>query len=373
MPNTPHLELPYLAAGQAQKHVTLNESLRMLDALVQLAVISRVVATPPGSPAEGDRYLVPSGAAGAFAGHAGTIAAWQDGGWIFLIPRAGWTAWIAAEAHLAVFDGTDWLDTLGDLQNLPHVGINTTADATNRLAVSAAASLFNHAGSGHQLKLNKASAGATASLLFQTGFSGRAEIGTAGSDALALKVSPDGSAWTDAVVVLGSGHVGVNTASPAERLEVNGNARIGGTLVTTNVVTVQSGAATLNLDSTAGSTASLVARRSNVPTWLMAMGITGADGNFSLNRYNDAGSSLGSAIYVTRLGGNVGIATSAPTTTLHVNGPARVGSSTVAALPSAATCGAGTLIHVTNESGGAVIAFSDGANWRRVTDRAIVS
>ena len=31
------------------------------------------------------------------------------------------------------------------------------------------------------------------------------------------------------------------------------------------------------------------------------------------------------------------------------------------------------LIYVTDEAGGAVPAFSDGTNWRRVTDRAIVS
>lgn len=41
------------------------------------------------------------------------------------------------------------------------------------------------------------------------------------------------------------------------------------------------------------------------------------------------------------------------------------------ALPPATT--AGEIIFVSNESGGAVLAFSDGTNWRRVTDRAIVS
>jgi hypothetical protein len=41
-----------------------------------------------------------------------------------------------------------------------------------------------------------------------------------------------------------------------------------------------------------------------------------------------------------------------------------------AALPPADAQG---LIYVTDETGGAVIAFSDGTNWRRVTDRAIVS
>ncbi len=46
-----------------------------------------------------------------------------------------------------------------------------------------------------------ATAANTASLLFQTGFSSRAEIGLAGSDDVSIKVSPDGSAWLDAIMV----------------------------------------------------------------------------------------------------------------------------------------------------------------------------
>lgn len=53
--------------------------------------------------------------------------------------------------------------------------------------------------------------------------------------------------------------------------------------------------------------------------------------------------------------------------------PTKVKSYTVAGAPSASGFGAGTIIYVSNESGGAVLAFSDGTNWRRVTDRAIIS
>jgi hypothetical protein len=44
---------------------------------------------------------------------------------------------------------------------------------------------------------------------------------------------------------------------------------------------------------------------------------------------------------------------------------------TVGTVPSAAT--AARMIYVSNEAGGATPAFSDGTNWRRVSDRAIVS
>lgn len=60
-----NLLFPYLAPGQAQKHVTVNDSLRRLDALVQLSVISASTAAEPGSPADGAVYIVPSGDAGA--------------------------------------------------------------------------------------------------------------------------------------------------------------------------------------------------------------------------------------------------------------------------------------------------------------------
>ena len=57
---------------------------------------------------------------------------------------------------------------------------------------------------------------------------------------------------------------------------------------------------------------------------------------------------------------------------LDVDGPVRVKSYTVAGVP-AANVAAGQIIYVSDESGGAVTAFSDGTNWRRVTDRAVIS
>ena len=65
MPTT-NLLLPFLSAGQAQKHVTVNESLRMLDGIVQLAVKDADLADPPASPSDGDRYIVPAAATGAW-------------------------------------------------------------------------------------------------------------------------------------------------------------------------------------------------------------------------------------------------------------------------------------------------------------------
>ena len=81
------LRLPYLAAAQAQKHVTHNEALRQLDAIVHLAVIDATHNDPPASPEEGDRYIVAGGASGAWAGQEGCVASFTDGAWMFAAPR----------------------------------------------------------------------------------------------------------------------------------------------------------------------------------------------------------------------------------------------------------------------------------------------
>ena len=316
MDTTTNLQLPFIAAAQAQKHVTHNEALRGLDAVVHLMILDKDLAAPPSSPAEGARYIVAGSATGAWVGEEGKIAAWQDGVWAFYAPREGWLAWAADEDTLYIYTGSAWTgfavdlgdvvddttpqlggaldangfnigfddatgitDDAGNEQlvfrktasavnqvgltnaatgNAPRiaaegndtninlqlrgkgtgcidvdkVGINASADATNRLSMNSPASLFNHAGNGHQVKVNKNAAGDTASFLFQTNFSGRAEIGTTGDDHFHFKVSPNGSAWTEALVINTAGNVllggTANPASAAKALVIfNGTAPTG--------------------------------------------------------------------------------------------------------------------------------------------------
>lgn len=198
---SPVLSLPLIQPAQAQKHVTHNEALRLLDVLVQPAVASRSIATPPGFPAQGGRWIVASGATGAWAGHEGAIALHDQGAWVFLAPQPGWQVQVIDEGAPVHWTGTAWLAQADLPQRFPRIGVATDADAANRLAVASPATLFTHVGAGHQLKLNKAAAADTASLLFQTGWSGRAEMGTAGSDDFAIKVSPDGTTWTTALSI----------------------------------------------------------------------------------------------------------------------------------------------------------------------------
>jgi hypothetical protein len=174
---TPNLALPELIASQAQKHVTVNEALGVLDALVQLAVLDRDLAAPPVSPADGERWLVAAGASGDWSGHDGAIAAWQNGAWTLHAPRAGWTCYVADEAALLVYDGAAWQPAAGSaLQNLGLLGIGTL-----------------------RYKLSKEDSAKTLSFLFQDNYSGRAEFGLTGDDDFHIKVSPDGVNWVEAV------------------------------------------------------------------------------------------------------------------------------------------------------------------------------
>ena len=331
---TTHLLLPYILASQAQKHVTHNEALRLLDAMVQLSVLDRTRTVPPASPTDGDRHIVASGATGLWAGWDLNVAFWIDGVWMRLVPRPGWLAWIADEAVFAVWNGSSWdpvgepvdvSDAVFSLVNvadptkkalfslsgistgttrtfaLPNTSselailagtqtftgnktfsgtltasgtvtvsaaaatigtatttatygmgtgatttgitktlnlgtagaggttvVNTptvtfanavtqvgmpqanltaqllglggaTADSYNRLSMNTPAVLINNAGAGIEATVNKAAAGNDAAFAFKTGFSARALIGLLGNDDISFKVSPNGSAFFDAI------------------------------------------------------------------------------------------------------------------------------------------------------------------------------
>ncbi len=207
MPQTsPRLALPLIQPAQAQKHVTHNEAIELLDMIVQLTVIEFDATTPPVSPVEGETWALGNVPNGVWADYPGALASYRGGGWLFVDPQIGWRAYGTNGNENRVYSGAEW-DVLGggsaSLDNVPGLGINATYDSTNKLSVSAAATLLNNDGAGHQLKINKANIAETASLLFQSGFSGRAEMGLAGADDFAVKVS-DGTTWFQGLTVLGA-------------------------------------------------------------------------------------------------------------------------------------------------------------------------
>jgi hypothetical protein len=202
------MALPFIMAAQAQKHVTHNEALRLLDGIAQLAVLDRDLTDPPASPAEGARYIPASDATGAWSGWDGSIAYWIDGAWMRILPAAGWLAWVVDEAVLLAFDGAAWISTAPTvLQNLALLGVGTTADPANPFSAKLNAALWTaktvaEGGTGDLFyTMNKEAAGRDLGLTLQTAYVTKALMGLFGSDRFRLAVSADGSSFFDGLIV----------------------------------------------------------------------------------------------------------------------------------------------------------------------------
>ena len=114
------------------------------------------------------------------------------------------------------------------LTGLAGIGIGTSVDTkTNLLAIKSAAALFDNAGAGVSIAVNKATAAGTAAHLYQTGYSGRAQVGLLGSDRWRVSVSAAGASFAQAIDVdPATAHVGLAgyTADTNNALGVLGSA-----------------------------------------------------------------------------------------------------------------------------------------------------
>jgi hypothetical protein len=109
MANTAQFGLPLIMPAQAQKHVTINEALTRLDAFAQLRLVSTRLNQPPSEPKLGHSYFVAGKSMGDWAGQAGTIATYTNGGWVFTRPLVGWKAWDEEDSTWKGFDGVDFV------------------------------------------------------------------------------------------------------------------------------------------------------------------------------------------------------------------------------------------------------------------------
>lgn len=110
MANTTKLLLELMDSNQSQKYITHNDNMKFLDILTQASCINRTTATPPGSPSDGDTYIIATSPTGAWSGKDLNVTAYLDGVWRFFPPHVGWVFWVAAENALKVWNGTSWTD-----------------------------------------------------------------------------------------------------------------------------------------------------------------------------------------------------------------------------------------------------------------------
>jgi hypothetical protein len=109
MPNmTSRFGLPLLTAGQAQKDVTYNEAMALVDALITPIVESIAPSTIPISPAPGQCWVVGALPTGAWLGFSNALACWTEGGWRFANAVVGMSVWNRDDAMIAHFEAGAW-------------------------------------------------------------------------------------------------------------------------------------------------------------------------------------------------------------------------------------------------------------------------
>lgn len=109
--STPRLGLSTVPSGSLQPSVPINESLQLLDALVQAGAVSALRNTPPPTTDAdaGAVYIVGDTPTGAWAGHGLSIALCTAANtWYFLAPKVGYTLYVHDQGVPFVYHSTGW-------------------------------------------------------------------------------------------------------------------------------------------------------------------------------------------------------------------------------------------------------------------------
>lgn len=407
MEQSTNLSLSYVMGQQSQKHVTVNESFRRLDALVQSTAASRIESVPPHPPQEGINYILPNDindAGSLWDGFSqNSIAAFQDGAWVEIIPKEGWRVFIQDENALLVFHDSTWgVISGGGNANPAQLGVNTASDEINRFAVKSDAILFSHddvtPGTGDLRHVfNKSSTGNIGSLLFQTGFSGRVELGLLGNDNFTLQVSADGQSFTKALEVdhmtgiVSLANLSMKTDSGASEIHFSTGGkspfwavgqsidesfhitRLNGGFGTGGRVIIYDANGNLGLWGLPNNKGR-ISVRSNINAdgadnilYLQQTALSPAKGVVQFHNNQDNTTPILSCTTNTRTVMSVPAFGS-----ILVDAPIKLMNVSSATLPNAGMAGAGAMVYVSDAAGGAIPAFSDGSHWYRVSDRSII-
>lgn len=142
MSHTPNLALPLLFAAQAQKEITHNEALVLVDGLLPGCV--NAVASDPAAlaPDPGDAWIIGASPTGAWLGRANHIAVYSEGGWRFVLPVDGMRLYDVGRGLVLLFDGGTWLEPPSI--TMPSGG--TVVDAEARSVMTALIGALRQAG-----------------------------------------------------------------------------------------------------------------------------------------------------------------------------------------------------------------------------------
>ena len=111
----PKLAILVHGAPGDEHYDALMKQWRALDLLIQPTAKSKTTTTPPGSPADGDTYIIPASATGAWFDHDTEIARWSavESLWEFFVPNKNWIFGVddaSSGSEMQRFNGTAWVD-----------------------------------------------------------------------------------------------------------------------------------------------------------------------------------------------------------------------------------------------------------------------
>ncbi len=214
---TKNLGLPLLIPNQAQKEITHNEALIILDNLIQNTVITKNLNIPPQEPKTNDLYIVGENASDIWLNKDFQLA-FYDNGWRFIEPKEGITFWVKDEDCQYTYNGESWIITdeisnkkinlielndteVNNLQNGEFLRFNGNKFINTK-------SLDNVENlSTNILNINKSEETATASCILQNNSISKAEFGLIQNDNFTLRISADGKNWNNSFIVNSTGDI----------------------------------------------------------------------------------------------------------------------------------------------------------------------
>jgi hypothetical protein len=110
MTESTNFKVPFISPSQAQKHVTHNDAIEVIDSLIQRLAKDSSLSSPPASPAQGDIYIIASSpaATGLWSGQENSLARFDGSVWKFSVPQDGWQVYDQTSGNFMIFGGTSW-------------------------------------------------------------------------------------------------------------------------------------------------------------------------------------------------------------------------------------------------------------------------
>jgi len=109
MTTTPKFGIPDLADQQANAETTHNDAVRLLEAMASRTIIDRDLTTPPGSPSDGDAYIVNATGSGDWTGHDNKVAVYITDTWKFITQQEGNSLYLQDENVEVLWNGSAWI------------------------------------------------------------------------------------------------------------------------------------------------------------------------------------------------------------------------------------------------------------------------